>query len=179
MTPELAANLRGCARHVDECFHRLLPNRFDSPQRRVMMLAISGQESGDWLQTRQIAFYREGVPVYGKAHGLPQFEQNGGVSGVLRHPSTSVEARAVCLRRGVAPIPGDVWHAMAVDQPFAMAFAALLLYSDRAPLPALGDVEGAWAYYLRNWRPGKPHPDTWPFYYKAALDFVTERRAAA
>lgn len=141
-----------------------------------MQLAIAGQESGDWLQTRQIASYRDGKPVYGKANGVTQFEENGAVRGVLHHPFTGIEAKAVCLRRGVAPLPGDVWRAMAVDQPFNMAFAALLLYSDRAPLPALGDVEGAWAYYKRNWRPGKEHPDTWRFYYLAALDFVTATR---
>ena len=175
LTTELAANLRGCGRWVDDCFRSLLPGKYDTPQRRVMMIAIAGQESGDWLQTRQIAFYRDGKPVYGKANGVTQFEENGAVKAVLQHVSTSIEAKAVCLRRGVAPLPGDAWRAMAVDQPFNLAFAALLLYSDRAPLPALGDVEGALAYYLRNWRPGKPHPDTWRFYYLAALEFVTGR----
>ncbi len=50
----------------------------------------------------------------------------------------------------------------------AAAFARLLLLTDAKPLPQIGDVQGAWAYYVRNWRPGKPHPDTWPGLYKQA-----------
>ena len=52
------------------------------------------------------------------------------------------------------------------------AFARLLLWTDPAPLPALGAAVRAWAYYRRNWRPGKPHPETWPEMYQNALSFV-------
>jgi hypothetical protein len=34
---------------------------------------------------------------------------------------------------------------------------------------AIGDADGAWAYYLNTWRPGKPHPETWPALYVQAL----------
>ena len=43
-------------------------------------------------------------------------------------------------------------------------------YTDPAPLPRLGHQQTAWDYYLRNWRPGKPHPEFWPRHYTNALD---------
>ncbi|HEY0201134.1 MAG TPA: hypothetical protein VGC24_05530, partial [Burkholderiaceae bacterium] len=63
-------------------------------------------------------------------------------------------AQALCKVRGVAFTPQAVWDALDDDDLLAAGFARLLLYTDPAPLPAVGDVEGAWAYYLRNWRPG-------------------------
>lgn len=36
----------------------------------------------------------------------------------------------------------------------AAGLARLLLYTDPARLPGLGDEEGAWQLYLRTWRPG-------------------------
>ena len=45
----------------------------------------------------------------------------------------------------------------------ACTVARLTLRLDRQQLPAasLGSEDAAWAYYLRNWRPGKPHRDRW------------------
>ncbi len=51
----------------------------------------------------------------------------------------------------------------------ACAFARLLLFTDPRPLPALGNPQAAWDYYVRNWRPGKPHRDTWDALYAKAL----------
>jgi hypothetical protein len=36
----------------------------------------------------------------------------------------------------------------------------LLLWTDPQPMPTSQDA--GWQCYLRNWRPGKPHPDQWP-----------------
>jgi hypothetical protein len=66
-----------------------------------------------------------------------------------------------------------VHEALAWNGPLAAAFARWLLYTDPAPLPKIGAENGAWNYYLRNWRPGKPHPETWPANYKLAVDTVT------
>ena len=56
------------------------------------------------------------------------------------------------------------------DDVLAAAFARLLLFTDPAKLPKLGDADGAWQLYLRTWRPGKPHPHTWPDLYAQALE---------
>jgi hypothetical protein len=31
-------------------------------------------------------------------------------------------------------------------------------------------VDAAWDYYLRNWRPGKPHPERWSVNHGAACE---------
>ena len=144
-------------------FQHLLPGKFDSKPARVQLLAIALQESG--LRTRR----QDGGP----ARSLWQFEQGGGIRGVLEHPSSRQYARAVCALQAVAPVSSDVYAAFLSDDQLACAFARLLLWTDAAPLPQLGDADGAWACYLRNWRPGKPRPGAWVGNYAAALAAVT------
>lgn len=149
-----------------DCAMAILPASMDSPEARIMLRAIGLQESR--LKARvQIV---DGKPI-GPAHGFWQFEKGGGVRGVLTHPATKRLAQSVCLARGVNGDPKSVWDALAVDDCLAAAFARLLLFTDPAPLPAIGDVSGAWEYYLRVWRPGKPHFKTWPDLYRRAMEF--------
>lgn len=145
--------------------YALLPSRMASTTATLMLLAIGLQESR-FLHRRQIG---------GPARGYLQFERDGGVRAVLRHPVTKIHAITLCAARGVLAAPQQVYDAIEHDDVLAAGFARLLLYSDPAPLPALGDEAGAWAYYLRNWRPGKPHPRTWPEMYQNALSFVLRR----
>lgn len=131
-----------------------------SPEARLMMLAIAGQESA-WVHRRQIG---------GPARSFWQFEQGGGVAGVFR--TCPEKIRAVC---GELQVPADtatVFEAMAWHDVLAAAMARLLLWSDAKPLPAIGDVSGGWATYQRTWRPGAPHPETWPARYGAAMGLV-------
>jgi hypothetical protein len=143
-------------------FAHLLPAKFDSPEARAMLLASGGQESG--FATRQ--------QIGGPAHGLWQNEQGGMVHGVLTNSATSRYARSFCSLQCVAPIESDVYAAIKFDDLLACAIARLGLWADPQPLPALGDEQGAWACYLRNWRPGKPRPDSWPANYAAAVKAV-------
>ena len=131
---------------------------YDSPAARVMLTAIALQESG--LSARR----QRGGP----ARGLWQFER-GGVAGVLSHASSAVAAKAACKRAGVAANPASVCAELEFNDVLAAVFARLLLWTDPKPLPVLGDSNGAWAYYLRNWRPGRPHPETWSANYAAVL----------
>lgn len=137
----------------------LLPGQMDSDRARLMLLAIGLQESR-FQHRRQIG---------GPARGFWQFEREGGVQGVLRHPATSRLAGTVCSLRGVAPVPDAVYRRLEYDDVLAAAFARLLLWTDPQPLPALGDVAAAWQYYLRTWRPGRPHRETWDGLYAQAL----------
>lgn len=140
-------------------FAQLLPGRLDSIEARVMLLAIALQESG-------LAHRKQ---VGGPAMGLWQFEQGGAVHGVLNHAASRLMARALCLLRAVAPNDGDLYRALSHDDLLACGIARLLLWTDAAPLPRLGDSMGAWDYYTRNWRPGKPHPARWGRSYSTAL----------
>lgn len=109
----------------------------------------------------------------GPARGFWQFEQGGGVRGVLTHAASAALARQVCEVRGVAPTSAAVYAQLESDDVLAAAFARLLLWTDPARLPAVGDSQGAWDLYARTWRPGKPHPQTWPALHAQAVAEVT------
>ena len=108
----------------------------------------------------------------GPARGYWQFERGGGVTGVLRHPSSRFWMNSVCNARNVPAQPMNVWLALETDDVLAAAAARLLLFTDPARLPAIGEQSEALRYYLRVWRPGKPQPSTWPECYETALKAV-------
>lgn len=141
----------------------LLPKQMDSPQARVMLLAIGLQESR-FEYRRQMG--------NGPARGFWQFEQNGGVRGCVNHPASSGLLKQICVASGVAFEPRAIWSALERDDVLAAAVARLLLYTDQRPLPALDDPDAAWDCYCRNWRPGKPHPQTWPGLHARAVESV-------
>lgn len=128
----------------------------------VELLAIGLQESR-FIYRRQIG---------GPARSFWQFEQGGGVKGVLNHEVTQAKARGLCAAREVEATPAAVYSRLEHDDVLGAGFARLLLLSDSRPLPPLGKSDEAWAYYLRNWRPGKPHLQTWPGFYQQALEYV-------
>ena len=131
---------------------------------KVLLLAIAGQESA-WTERVQSG--------NGPAHGFWQFERAGGVRGVLR----MAVAKAVCARAGIPANETNVWRTMATPSGdnLAVAFARLLLWSDPKPLPAIGDEQAAYDYYVRNWRPGKPSRERWSVVYPQAVAAVKGR----
>ena len=58
----------------------------------------------------------------------------------------------------------------------AAAFARLLLFTDPRRLPDVGDAGGAWNFYIRTWRPGKPRRATWDALYAQAQRVVNRER---
>lgn len=146
---------------IEKTYAEVLPGKFDSAAATVMLLAIGHQESR--------FVYRQ--QIRGPARGYWQFELSG-ISGVLRHPSTSRYAQAACSIRNVLPAVGTVYEALAEDDLLACAFARLLLWTDPALLPGLDTPATAWNYYLRLWRPGKPHRETWDDFYASAVEQV-------
>jgi hypothetical protein len=126
----------------------LLPAKMTSPQAELMLLAIGLQES-------QLKYRRQ--HGNGPARSLWQGEQGGGmVAGLLGFHNQDVQdlARGLCAVRGVPAQPRAVWEAIEHDDVLAAGLARLLLFTDPARLPGLGDEEGAWQLYLRTWRPG-------------------------
>lgn len=131
----------------------------DSPEARVQILAMGLQES--------LFKYRRQMNN-GPATGFWQFERGGGVKGVLNHSASKYKAHDLCQARGVDPISQNVWQALETDDVLAAGFARLLLFTDPRALPAVTDADGAWDCYVRNWRPGKPHRNTWGANHSAA-----------
>lgn len=138
--------------------YKLLPLKMDSPFARINQAAIGQQESG-YLVRRQYG--------NGPARGYWQFEEGGGVKGVMEHKSTSELARSVCHARGVPFVRRTVWEALETDDVLAAAFCRLLMWTDSGKLPT-SEADG-WAMYARTWRPGRPHPDKWPASWKFGL----------
>lgn len=136
----------------------LLPPRMDSPAARVMLLAI-GQQESRFVYRKQVG---------GPARGFWQFEEGGGVKGVLTHPATASLAAKLCDERKVILNRASVYAKLALDDLLAAGFARLLLFSDPRALPSVTDAQAAWECYIRNWRPGKPHRDTWDRFHAAA-----------
>lgn len=149
---------------------RLLPIALDSPRARAQMLKIGLQEGR--------LFYRDQIDkggkntVLGPALSVYQFER-GGVRGVLTHPATKKMALEVCKARGVTPTTQEVWRAMATDDVLAAAMCRLNLYWHSKPLPDMHSQWDSWQYYIDCWRPGKPHPETWPEFHHEVVAYLT------
>ena len=138
--------------------YNLLPKRVPwSAAAHQMLLTIAGQESG-WTHRRQMGG--------GPARGFWQFEV-GGVRGVMTHRATGGAAGKLYWELDLGgPYVAEVVHVdLEHNEALALGFARLLLFSDPAPLPS--DAAEGWDYYLRNWRPGRPHPDAWPKHWDA------------
>lgn len=147
----------------------LLPKRMDTPQARIMLLAIGLQESR----------FEHRHQIGGPAHGFWQFESGGGVRGVMAHASTSSLAAGLCAARGVPFQRAFLFDALEFDDVLAAGIARLLLWSDPRPLPANDDPQAGWDLYVRTWRPGKPHRQTWDAFYRQAVAVVAGKGLAA
>lgn len=124
---------------------------------KVLVMTIAGQESR-WKERRQIG---------GPARSYWQFEQGGGVAGLFR--VTPRQLGAVCASLDIPYDDDVVFEAMAWNDTLACAMARLLLWTDEVRLPAVGDKEGAWQCYLRTWRPGMPHRESWDGLYDQSI----------
>lgn len=152
--------------------HRV-PNGFGA---EAMLIAIGLQESRFVHRDQVVAGKAPGQ--VGPATGFWQFERNGGVAGVMQHVRSGPIARAAADAAGVAWDKDAIWRAFTTPagDDLAASFARLLLFTDPAPLPAaaVSAEEDAWGYYLRNWRPGKPHRATWGAFWREAVGLAGE-----
>ena len=135
----------------------LLPSRMDSPEAVALLLAIGGQESR----------FEHREQIRGPARGFYQFE-SAGIAGVLRHHASAQLSSEVCETLHYPATVEAVHAAVRDNDVLATVFARLLLWTHPAALPGRADADGAWAYYLALWRPGKPHAKTWPTYHALA-----------
>ncbi|WP_286899870.1 hypothetical protein [Achromobacter sp. UBA2119] len=130
----------------------LLPASMDTPEARIMLLAIGLQESR--FENRRQLVGKPPRPI-GPAKSFWQAEQGGGmVHGVRLHAETRAAAAHLYQARGVPARDAAIWDAIENDDVLAAALARLLLWTDPQPLPKVGAEEDAWALYVRTWRPG-------------------------
>ena len=153
----------------------LLPRAMDSPEARVMLLAIGLQES-KFIYRFQVV---SGSPnAKGPARSFWQFEKGtkasrGGIWGVMLHETSRFWLADLCAKRGCEFTAEAIHLAIETDDVLAAGLARLLLFTDGQRLPRVDDESGAWALYAKRcWRPGKPHPETWPAYHRAAREYV-------
>jgi hypothetical protein len=149
--------------HVIPATLALLPVPLRSLEAQAMLVAIGLQES---------RFLERHQRPNGPAVGFWQFER-AGVRGVLSHKDSKALIASVLLdlrykERAFSVLCGAVEH----NDILACAFARLLLWTDPDPLPGREAGEVAWNIYLRTWRPGRPHSETWPSLYREAWDRV-------
>lgn len=151
---------------------RFLPG-MESPEATALLLAIGMQESRFEKRRQVVGFGERGKPLYGPARGFYQFEDGGGVLGVLRHHKT--KDIILHILKVLEILPEDSLQAITFNDALATVFARLLLYTDPQKLPSLtSPPEEAWQYYVRNWRPGKPHRHTWDAYLLHSREFVRQ-----
>lgn len=152
----------------------LLGKHMDTPAARVMLLAIGLQES----KFEHRCQLTNDPDVKGPARGFWQFEQ-GGVRGVWKHHASGDLLRQLCRARDCPFDPVPIWEQIENDDVLAAGLARLLLFTDPFPLPKPEQSDKAWSYYVRNWRPGKPHPKTWPDCHARAVEEVFPPQPAA
>lgn len=129
---------------------RLLPARMESQLAELHLVAFTLQEDPEQR--------RRQWPT-GPARGLWQFElgtekTRGGVWGIYLHAASRDPLRALASARGVPFEPAAIYDRLQHDDVLAAGCARLLMFTDPHKLPVRGDVEAAWQFYLRTWRPG-------------------------
>ena len=151
-------NIDGAFKVMREAWGVTSPAAEPTPEIRTLLMAIAGQE------TRWAARVQGGD---GPAHSYWQFESEG-VAGVMEREGPRLIG--VCALLDINP--AYAFDAMIYNDTLACTIARLNLWLDPAPLPSMGDITGAWQYYVRNWRPGKPDETRWPGSYRTAQDAV-------
>jgi len=134
----------------------LLPEKMDTPEARVMLLAIGLQESR----------FNHRAQIRGPAKSFWQFEKGGGVKGVLSHYASAPHAHDALLTLNYTLSSAEAYEAIEHNDTLACVFARLLLWTLPSPLPTTS--EEGWAQYIDAWRPGKPKAETWPAFYAQA-----------
>ena len=142
----------------------LLPQDMGSTPARAMLIAIGLQESR-FDHRRQLGD--------GPARGYWQFEKTG-VRGVLTHPSTQKTIEPILEIMNYPPDVAVVHAAIEHNDVLAAVMARLLLWTLPGSLPTASNPVLGWSQYLKAWRPGKPHPETWEDFFKTAWQFVQD-----
>ena len=149
---------------IDEAL-LLLPKKMRKPEQRHTilknLLAINLQEDPKrygYQVVRRTEYTLEQNYIdnpkwaKGPARGVYQFEQKGGVRGVMRHRATHSYSEDLSEELGVLYDEKSIWLALEKNLVLASGFARLLLWTD--PKPLSDKPELAFETYKRVWRAG-------------------------
>ena len=144
------------------------PEILPTPDVRRFLLTVAQQESGPKLDARY-----QGSPSNspGPARGWWQFEQSGGVAGVMQHAASKEQVMLACRVLHIHFQSAAIWRALEGHDTLSVCFARMLLRTDTHPVPT-NAADGWKCYADRLWRPGKPHPETWQGNWDAAAAAV-------
>jgi hypothetical protein len=123
-----------------------------SQEAKALVKAICYQES-------MLRFRRQ--MYQGPATGFAQFEQGGGVRGVIEHAVVGPIVRPIILSMQYEVYVPTIWAVLEHNDILAFVFARLLVYTVPQKLPGRDQWEEGWRQYQWAWRPGKPHPEKW------------------
>lgn len=149
--------------HILPAAFACLPPQMNTPRARALVLAIGLQESR-FTARRQLR--------RGPARGFWQFELGGSVVGVLTHRATRPYIERLLEAFGYPPSAHACYEAIEHNDVLAALFARLNLWWLPGTLADEHEVDKAWQQYLDAWRPGAPHPETWPAFYAQAWAIV-------
>jgi hypothetical protein len=143
---------------------QLLPAKMGHQKAILQLGATAIQESN--LQ------HRRQHPT-GPARSFWQMEPIA-IQDVVTRPSSIAHARALCQFFDVRFNWRDIYDAIQHGQydVFACALARLNYWNDITSIPDVDQIQRAWNYYIRVWRPGKPRPDHWPESYWRAYGAI-------
>jgi hypothetical protein len=151
------------ARHVIPAAYGLLPAPMASREATALVLTIAQQESG----------CRHRRQVRGPARSLWQFEK-AGLVGVRTHrasgPHVAAALSALCYSADLSI--NHLYVAIEHNDLLGAIFARLLLWTLPDELPARDEPDRAWDQYVRAWRPGRPHPQTFAAHFSRAWECV-------
>lgn len=151
---------------INKTFQEYLDPKYNSLAAKIQLGATGLQESKFIDRIQQ---------PNGPAHSFWQMEKGGAIHGVLKPGSIVLhDVIALCAKCGVQPTEDAIYAAVINNDVLACGIARLAYYCDPNPLPRVGDVDGAWRYYITNWGPGKPKPLTWPGNYALAKGAFNE-----
>lgn len=138
---------------MEAVFSSADPASIASSEIMVLLMATAGQET-HWQQR----FQADGGP----ARSYWQFETEG-LANVTRTTRAGVILAALDIDVRQA------FEAIAYNDVLACCMARLNYWAVPAPLPMIGDVTGAYQYYVSTWRPGSPDETRWPPVYRTSL----------
>lgn len=140
-------------RHILPAAFHFLPGKMQSQNAHAEILAAGLQES---------EFNARVQGGGGPAHGLFQFEKNGGVAEVLDAPDTAAMLAPILKIMCYKPNRDEIYQAIVHNDVLAVILARCILWHVPGMLAGPTQPDKGYQQYLRAWRPGKPGPDRWP-----------------
>lgn len=132
--------------------------KYSAPEAQLMCVATALQETR--LQTR--------VQTNGPARGFTQTQENS-IADVKNNPASKVLFCKWCDILGIPYDPTRIYGRLTSRDDVDAAMFRLRLWCEPKPIPAIGDMTGAWLAYCDVQRPGKPDLSRWEQVYPQAL----------